>query len=290
MRALREHKNRTGLLLQPELAKKLVEGARASKPSSSGNDAGLALVRVQYAATAEPIGSMPPIPSVRAHTGEVPLSLFLDKLGERLAFERSGVRLYDALLSKLDAFGSWKNGPTRADLEHIQSEERAHFLLLYQTIIDLGGDPTVVTPSANLHGVASQGLISVLSDPRATLSQGLEAILVAELVDNDCWRTLADLAAARGETELADQFEQAISEESEHLLKVRAWLAVALGGMAERASRRTSTPGASRRKVTARPKTRAKAAARGSTARGGRRGSKRAKKARSASASKRRRA
>ena len=82
-------------------------------------------------------------------------TLFLDKLGERLAFERSGTRLYEALVSKHDAFGSFAGGPSKGDLEAILQEEYRHFTMLASTIKQLGGDPTVVTPSADLrHGVA----------------------------------------------------------------------------------------------------------------------------------------
>ena len=42
-----------------------------------------------------------------------PPTQFLDKLGERLAFERTGVRLYEALISKHEALGSFAGGPDR---------------------------------------------------------------------------------------------------------------------------------------------------------------------------------
>ena len=57
-------------------------------------------------------------------------TLFLDKLGERLAFERSGTRLYEALVSKHDAFGSFAGGPSKGDLEAILQEEYRHFTML----------------------------------------------------------------------------------------------------------------------------------------------------------------
>ena len=47
----------------------------------------------------------------------------MDKLGERLAFERAGTRLYEALVSKYDAYGSFTGGPSRDDLEHVMQEE-----------------------------------------------------------------------------------------------------------------------------------------------------------------------
>jgi rubrerythrin len=189
----------------------------------------MASVRIAYSRNGEPVGSIPPPdPEAAPSKALAGAPIFLDKLGERLAFERSGVRLYDALLSKFDAFGTWKNGPARADLEEIRKDEFAHFMMLRQAMVDLGGDPTAVTPSADVHGVASQGLVAVLADPRTTLGQSLEAILVAELVDNDCWENLSDLATALGKEELAEKFQDALTEEREHLRRVRSWLGAAL--------------------------------------------------------------
>jgi rubrerythrin len=231
----KQHLNRTGAALAPELTQALLQGTQEFKPTTPRKGDGLSEMRVSYAEEAEPTGSIPPPPgmkaalktAVKALTGKKALVL-ADKLGERLAFERSGVRLYDALLSKLDAYGSWPGGPTRANLAEIREEERQHYLLVKEAIEELGADPTAVTPSANLHAVASKGLCAVLTDPRTNLREGLEAILVAELEDNDCWTNLIDLARALDNDELADRFNQALGHEREHLLKVRTWLGQAL--------------------------------------------------------------
>jgi hypothetical protein len=161
-----------------------------------------------YAQEAEPMGSVS-LPAgvkgkvqtaVKAVMGEQP-TLFMDKLGERLAFERSGTRLYEALLSKYDAFGSFAGGPNKADLEHICEEEYRHFMMLQAAIEQRGGDPTAVTPAANLSATASQGIPQVIVDPRTTLLQSLEAVLIAELFDNACWETLVELAQQAGEND-----------------------------------------------------------------------------------------
>jgi hypothetical protein len=233
------HHNRTGAALSPELTAELLEGARQTQPSAQGDAQELAAVRVQYAKEAEPIGSIPAPATVKGAvkslaktlTGKKALVL-ADKLGERMAFERSGVRLYDALVSKHEAYGSWAGGPSQQDLLEIRAEEHAHFTLLKQSIESLGADPTAVTPSADLHAVASKGLCAVLSDPRTTLRDCLEAILVAELVDNDCWENLVDLSRALGHEDLAVAFTEALTEEREHLRRVRLWLATSLSGEA----------------------------------------------------------
>jgi hypothetical protein len=153
----------------------------------------------------------------------------MDKLGERLAFERTGTRLYDALISKHEAFGSFTGGPSKADLAHIREQEFQHFTMLQAAIEQLGGDPTAVTPAANLSTTASQGIPQVIVDPRTTLLQSLEAVLIAELADHACWETLVELAQQAGEKNLGQQFAQARATEQEHLHKVRTWLAAGQG-------------------------------------------------------------
>jgi rubrerythrin len=228
--------NRTGVAMAPERSQEMLMGMEEFPPNSQGSALDIAQVRIAYAQEAEPMGSIP-MPAglkgkvqtaVTAVMGEQP-TLFMDKLGERLAFERTGTRLYEALISKHEAFGSFTGGPSKADLEHICEEEYRHFTMLQAAIEQLGGDPTAATPAANLSATASQGIPKVIVDPRTTLLQSLEAALIAELADNACWETLVELAQQAGENDLAQQFEQAQETEQEHLRKVRAWLAAGQG-------------------------------------------------------------
>src|SRR5215208_7192398 len=50
---------------------------------------------------------------------------------------------------------SLTGGPSREDLQQILDDEFNHFTMLTQTMEQLGGDPTAVTPSANLHATLS---------------------------------------------------------------------------------------------------------------------------------------
>jgi hypothetical protein len=111
----------------------------------------------------------------------------------------------------------------------ILGEELQHFHMLVEQIKSLGGDPTELTPSANVQLTASHGVGQVLVDPRTNLLQSLEAILLAELADNECWETLTGLARLAGQEELAEQCEEALVTEQEHLEKVRSWLAAGQG-------------------------------------------------------------
>lgn len=228
--------NRTGIATSPRLSANMVEGMQEFPPNVPGDEVAIAGVRQRYAQEGEQVGSVPPpatvsgmaSAAVQGLKGEHPVQ-FVDKLGERLAFERMGTRLYQALLSKFDVFGGFEGGPTRAELERLMLDEYAHFKMLVQAATEVGADPTVVTPSADIAANMSQGVLAVLVDPRITFVQSLEAILVAELVDNDCWETLMQLARQRGDEKLANSFASALADEVRHLRLVRAWLAAAQG-------------------------------------------------------------
>ncbi len=231
--------NRTGTQSSPIESKEAIEGARQGQPSSAGSAADIARVRMEYARESEGLGSVP-LPATLKGVFKTAKELlqgtrpavFIDKLGERLGFERTGVRLYEAALSKLEVHGTWNGGPSREQLEKIMREELAHFALVHDALEKLGADPTAVTPSADLVSVASQGIPAVLVDPRTNLAQCLEALLVAELTDNAGWELLIELARGLRQEELAEQFEQALDTEAEHLVLVRRWLTAAVTGEA----------------------------------------------------------
>jgi len=219
--------NRTGMQTAPELAEELMEGASNAVPSSEGGVEVMAEYRAEYIEEGFPIGSIPIVPvsgEAEADEDEIGVAVFLDKLSERLAFERTGTRLYEALYNKCETLGETVPGPTLEEIEHIGREELEHFLLVNRTITELGGDPTVESPSADVAGVASMGLMQVLTDPRTSIPQCLQAMLTAELTDNDGWRMLIELADNLGYPEMSAEFQTALQHETEHLQNVRTWL------------------------------------------------------------------
>jgi hypothetical protein len=214
--------NHTGLALHPEKLQEMIQGTREFPPTSAGGPAEIAEVRIAYARAGEPHATMPVSSSVAA--GQLPL---LDRLGARLQFERSGTRLYDALISKLDAYGGFEGGPTRQQLLEIREQELGHALMVQELIRGLGGDPTVITPCASLQATASKGLGEVLVDPRTSFIDCLETILVAELTDLDSWAQLARTAEPLGDAGITGKITGAQQTELEHLAKLRGWLEAA---------------------------------------------------------------
>ena len=206
--------NHSGMLVAEDGGEKMLENIKLTKPNG-GDERDLAKIRLQYAKESDPVGTLPePKQAGMA-------AVLMDKLGERLAFERAGTRLYDALMVKCAADGA--AGIPAKELKHIRDEEATHFALIGAAIQSLGGDPTAQTPSADVAGVEGMGLMQVLNDPKTTVVQALHAILVAEMTDNAAWEELIELVTEAGNDELVERFTEALNEEQEHLEKVQGW-------------------------------------------------------------------
>jgi rubrerythrin len=211
--------NHSGMQSAPDGGRAMMENLELTKPR--GDEQDLARLRVALAKDAdEPVGSLPEPKQSGVD------AVLMDKLGERLAFERAGVRLYDALMVKCSG-DSPKAIPLK-DLRHIREEEAVHFALVGAAIQSLGGDPTAQTPGADVVGMENTGLMQVVTDPKTTVAQALHAMLVAEMVDNAAWDELIELTEQAGNHELVGRFTKARDEEQEHLEKVQGWYQAAV--------------------------------------------------------------
>lgn len=247
--------NKTGAALSPVDVKAMTEAADALSPAVPIDTAAADAERLTYINEADAVGSVPPPASMKGvlkagmakMKGGAP-SIFMDKIGERIAFERGGTRLYDALITKYQAVeglgqevlvpadqlpppdgigvapGSVAGETPLETLYRIRGEELEHFRMLGRAMEKMGGDPTAQTPCADVSATASMGIIQVVTDPRTTLAQCLNAMLTAELTDNAGWELLVQLAEEAGETELAGRFLGALGQEQEHLAIVKGWL------------------------------------------------------------------
>jgi rubrerythrin len=206
--------NQSGMQTAPDAGEAMLENTGLTRPRR-GDERDLAKIRLEYAREADPVGTIPePMQSGMA-------GVLMDKLGERLAFERSGTRLYDALMVKCAADES-RLIPAK-EIKHIRDEEAMHFALVGAAIQSLGGDPTAQTPGGDVAGVEGMGLMQVVNDPKTTVAQALHAILVAEMTDNAAWDELIELTSQVGNDDLVARFAKAREHEREHLEKVHAW-------------------------------------------------------------------
>lgn len=230
--------NRTGIATSPIDSKRLIEGAHDGQSSDGarGVEAMLAERRA-YSLDADPFGTLPPPASLKGAAKATLQALkgknaavFIDLVAERLAYERTGTRLYEALIAKHDAADPHPGGPTREELVEIRDHELKHFGWLTEALERLGADPTAVTPMADATGVQAEGTVKLLADPRTTLTQGLKAILIIELGDHESWLHLVALAERLGQEEMARVFRTALAEEEMHVAKVRTWLTNMIDG------------------------------------------------------------
>jgi Domain of unknown function (DUF892). len=223
--------NRTGLDMAPLAKGGMVDYAQSEAGRAPENEGAFEAVHMAYMEEAERVGSVPIPATVKGVTSTVASKVtgknpevLIDKLGERLAFERAGTRLYEAMLLKCGAAESADNPIDVSALAQIRDDEEMHFHLLHKVIEQLGADPTAMTPSADVVGMQGMGLMQVISDPRTTIAQALNALLTAELSDNASWELLVELAQQTGHDDMAGEFSAALESEREHLEMVKGWL------------------------------------------------------------------
>jgi len=229
--------NRTGIATSPIGYRQLSE--LAGQTSEPDTDA-LYTTRLSYSDEAEPVGTMPPPMKIKGMAKEMmkrmkgeTANVLLDKLGERLAFERGGARLYDALLVKLAASHAHDPTVTVEAIMEIRDEELRHAGIVASALESLGADPTAVTPCADVTGVATMGFMQVLTDPKTTLTQCLGTMLNAELSDVAAWELLIELADQLGQDALVADFREAAEAEARHEAQVREWVRTAVLGQSD---------------------------------------------------------
>jgi rubrerythrin len=224
-------KNRTGIQTSPQDTQEMLTASVAEAPTAPGDASALITFRQMLMRDADALGSIPPPVTVKGMvksglkmmTGNRPQTL-IDKMAERLAFERTSVRLYEALITKHQLKADELRNVSAERLAAIRDDEAQHFALLVEALQIVGADPTAQTPCADLVGVEGLGLVQVITDARTTFAQSLHAILVAELADNDGWELLIELAELEGNEDLAQRFRVALQAEEIHLEQVRTWL------------------------------------------------------------------
>ena len=224
--------NRTGIDMSPIHSKKMMQVDDDIPLTTDGNTT-TANIEDYFLVNAEPLGSVP-LPgtvkgvakaSLKMASGRHP-EVFINKLGERLAYERTGVRIYQQLITKCQHAPADLSPDLQLPIDRLRqfcSQEEEHFELLTNCLRKLGADPTAQTPDADASSVGASGFMKVITDPRTSISQCLQAMLAIELADNAAWELLAKLAEDMGMKDMAQEFQHALQQEDIHLREVRAW-------------------------------------------------------------------
>lgn len=224
--------NKTGIDMSPLMSKDMMnnEGLYMGEKQADGERE--AMERA-YLEEADALGSVP-LPgtlkgavksTMKMATGKHPEE-FINKLGERLAYERSGVRIYEKMIAKCEHSRVGDQLDMRVPISRLREfrdQEAEHFHLLVECMEQLGADPTAQTPDADASAVAASGVMKVIMDPRTSISQSLEAMLTLELSDNAAWDILIKLADDMSLPDMADRFRHAHQQEETHLREVQQW-------------------------------------------------------------------
>lgn len=234
--------NRTGIDMSPILIKKMLQ-VDENIPTTTNGSTTPASIEDYFLENADPLGSVP-LPgtaksviktAAKMATGRHP-EVLINKLGERLAYERTGVRVYEQLIAKCLHAPEDLTPDLQLPIEQLREfrrQEEEHFELLTNCLKKLGADPTAQTPDADASGVAASGLMKVISDPRTSISQSLQAMLAIELADNAAWELLMKLAEDMQMPDMVKEFEYALQQEDVHLRHVRQWYEESVRGQAK---------------------------------------------------------
>lgn len=222
--------NLTGAQMSPKDTARQLDAIKHFPADVPGNPSQLMNARRDIGAESGRIGSVPVPGSAKGmlkSTFEKMLGknpeVLINKLGERLAYERTGVRLYEAALAKVHSLEKADPGLVTT-LQDIRNDEEEHFQLLVSALEKLGADPTAVTPDADVAGVIAMGVMQVLTDPRTDIPQSLNALLTVELADNAAWELLIELSEQAHQKEIAANFKKALAQEERHLATIKGLL------------------------------------------------------------------
>lgn len=168
-----------------------------------------------------PDGTVGTIKKVHQHNTE----LLLHKLGQRLAFERASVRLYEALIFKCLALRNGKKSVVSIDkLRQFRDEEVDHSLLLKKAIETLGFEADEWIPDTDSSLLSSLQIPKVFTKKNSNILSCLEAVLIFATNDNAEWHNLHELFTNMGLQDLAEEFNQALEEDSRQLETISRWI------------------------------------------------------------------
>jgi hypothetical protein len=131
------------------------------------------------------------------------------------------VRLYDAILGKLESSPSGAATEILPQMRHFRNEVREHEEFLEAAVRSLGGDAHAETERSRLQKTEASGIEQVILNPASDVAELFHALLAAELVDSAGWDLLVSLADEAGDREAKRAFKQRLREEREHLEFVR---------------------------------------------------------------------
>ena len=155
---------------------------------------------------------------------------FVDILSCFLGHERDGVHLYRTVA------GLTSSAELRAAFEEFGAETAEHVEIYERLVMNLGGDPAYVSPSARLNefqnGKVLEGLLLSSSVDVPTFDVALvDAVAVAEAKCHANWMFLNELAAELPASSTRTAIEDAVSQVMEQEEKHYGWATETRNGL-----------------------------------------------------------
>jgi bacterioferritin (cytochrome b1) len=141
----------------------------------------------------------------------------IDILCERRAFERATLKIYDAIIGKLEMSNDIQVHRTLQVMHRHRDEEKEHADWLEGEISELGGDAQGETDLSRLVGIEALGLEAAVMDGDNNPGHLFHALLAAELLDNAGWELLVALAEEAGDKGAKKAFKKRLRQEELHL-------------------------------------------------------------------------
>lgn len=148
----------------------------------------------------------------------------LDLLTERLTFERTGVKLYDNVIAEVKKSKDAAIARMVPQLSKHRDQEKEHEEWLEEQVRALGSDAHTETDLSELIMREARGVKEVV-ETDDELPHLFHALLTAELVDENGWKLLVQLADEAEDEEALRGFIQRAREEEDHLLYMRSVVA-----------------------------------------------------------------
>lgn len=148
--------------------------------------------------------------------------MLLEKLGEKLGYERAFLRLYESFVHKKSLYAKrylHAKSYEQKIFENFAAMKAAHCEILQTALIGLGGNPDHIVPSEDLAAIARLGIVTVFIHPHAKLKNLFHAVRIVELTGKSTTLFLIRLAYAAGAEDLANHME-ILLEECEEILRI----------------------------------------------------------------------
>lgn len=147
--------------------------------------------------------------------------IYIQKLADRLAFERGETRLVSLAINRLERAKSAVPSRAISVLQINQSHDETHAELVRKILLSL--KPEALDSWRLFDGVnrAYRGFFDVLVSPHSDFLRIFQILYFAKLASNGEWEVLIDLTRKFNGAEASRPFKEALAQERQHLTEIK---------------------------------------------------------------------